>query len=62
MESAPDNPATEVRKTDDEWRESLTATQYRVLRHHRTEPPGSHPYNTERRDGQYVCAACGVPI
>jgi peptide-methionine (R)-S-oxide reductase len=62
MESAPDNPTTEVRKTDDEWRASLTPEQYRVLRHHGTEPAWSHPYNTEHRDGQYVCAGCGAPL
>ena len=51
-----------VPKTDDEWRASLTPEQYRVLRQHGTEPPGSHPYNVEHRNGQFVCAGCGAPL
>ena len=62
MENAPDRPITDVRKSDDEWRASLTAAQYRVLRERGTEPAWSHRYNTEHRDGQYVCAGCGAPL
>jgi peptide-methionine (R)-S-oxide reductase len=51
-----------VRKSDDEWRAALTPEQYRVLREHGTERPGSHPYNTEHREGQFVCAGCGAPL
>jgi peptide-methionine (R)-S-oxide reductase len=51
-----------VRKTDDEWRTELTPEQYRVLREHGTERPWSHPYNTEHRDGLFVCAGCGAPL
>jgi peptide-methionine (R)-S-oxide reductase len=50
------------RKTDEEWRASLTPEQYRVLRQHGTEPAWSHPLNTEHRDGQFVCAGCGAPL
>jgi peptide-methionine (R)-S-oxide reductase len=51
-----------VGKSDGEWRASLTPEQYRVLREHGTERPWSHPYNTEHRDGRFVCAGCGAPL
>jgi peptide-methionine (R)-S-oxide reductase len=49
-------------KTDSEWRETLTPQQYKVLREHGTEPPGSSPFNHEKRDGTFVCAGCGQPL
>ena len=51
-----------VTKTDAQWREQLTAEQYRITREHGTERPHSHPYNSEKRDGMYVCASCGKPL
>ena len=51
-----------VRKTDEEWRVALTPEEYRVLREHGTERAWSHPYNTEHRDGQFLCAGCGAPL
>jgi len=50
------------RRSEDEWRSALTPDEYRVLRQHGTEPPWSHPYNTERRRGRYLCAGCGAPL
>jgi peptide-methionine (R)-S-oxide reductase len=55
-------PPAEAAKTDEEWRAELTPDQYRVLRQHGTEPPWSHPYNDEHRDGVFVCAGCGEPL
>ena len=49
-------------KTDSEWRAALTAQQYKVLREHGTEPPGSSPLNHEKRDGTFACAGCGQPL
>ena len=49
-------------KTDSEWRTALTPQQYKVLREHGTEPPGSSPLNHEKRDGTFVCAGCGQPL
>ena len=51
-----------MHKTDDEWRETLTPTQFKVLREHGTEPRGSSPLNAEKRTGQFVCAGCGKPL
>ena len=51
-----------MQKTDDEWRRTLTAEQFHVLREHGTERPGSSPLNYEKRDGTFSCAACGQPL
>jgi peptide-methionine (R)-S-oxide reductase len=62
MKADPHDKADVCQKSDAEWQASLTTPQYRVLRQHGTEPAWSHPYNTEHRDGQFVCAGCGAPL
>jgi peptide-methionine (R)-S-oxide reductase len=52
----------QIAQTDDDWRKTLSAEQYRVLREHGTEPRGSSELNVEKRGGQFVCAACGQPL
>lgn len=47
-----------VNKTPQEWREALTAEQYRVLRRHGTERAGTSELNSEHRAGMFVCAGC----
>ena len=49
-------------KSDDEWRESLTPEQYRVLRQGGTEPPFSGELLSEKGEGQFRCAGCGAPL
>ena len=49
-------------KTEEQWRAELTPEQFRVLREHGTEPPGSSPLNEEHREGMFRCAACGQPL
>ncbi len=51
--------AFEVTHTDEEWRRLLTPEQYRVMRGHGTEAPGSCALNYEKRPGAFVCAGCG---
>ena len=51
-----------TKKTDSEWKESLTPQQYQVLRRHGTEPAGSSPLNHEKRDGMFRCAGCGAEL
>jgi len=36
--------------------------QYRVLRGHGTERPGTSPLMQEKRDGTFSCAGCGHPL
>jgi peptide-methionine (R)-S-oxide reductase len=49
-------------RADEDWRAALTPEQYRVLRKHGTERPGTSPLNHEKRDGTFVCAGCGQPL
>ena len=51
-----------AQKTDPEWREALSPQQYKVLREHGTESPGTSPLNLEKRDGTFKCAGCGQPL
>ena len=51
-----------AQKTDVEWQAALTPQQYKVLRQHGTEPAGTSPLNTEKRDGTFACAGCGQPL
>lgn len=51
-----------IEKSDAEWRKELTPEQYRVLRQHGTERPGSSPLNVEQRAGEYRCAGCGKTL
>lgn len=51
-----------VQRTDEEWESVLSPEQYRVLREHGTERPGSSPLNDEKREGTFACAGCGQPL
>lgn len=48
-----------VIKTEAQWREFLTETQFKVLRKSSTEAPGSGEYYHLTEIGNYLCAACG---
>ena len=54
--------STKTDKTDAEWQETLSPSQYQVLRQHATEPRGSSPLNKEKREGMFRCAGCGEPL
>jgi peptide-methionine (R)-S-oxide reductase len=54
--------ASEVDKTDEQWRESLTPEQYRVLRQKDTERPFTGKYLDAKEDGTYRCAGCGAVL
>ena len=40
----------------------LTPEQKNILLREDTEPPGSSPLNHEKREGDYLCAACGAKL
>mgnify|MGYP001329999279 CR=1 FL=1 len=52
-ESNPEPP-----KSEDDWRHCLSPEQFKVLRQHGTERPGTSPLNYEKRTGQFTCAGC----
>jgi len=58
-----DPPMTgHVRKSDAEWREMLTARQYRITRQKGTEPAFTGEYWDTKTPGTYVCVCCGQPL
>src|SRR5688572_14014284 len=53
---------TSVNKTDEEWRKSLSAEQYDVLRKKGTERPFTGKFNDHYEKGWYTCAGCGTEL
>jgi peptide-methionine (R)-S-oxide reductase len=51
-----------VKRSDAEWRASLTPDQYRILREAGTERPGSGALLHVKDKGEFRCAACGEPL
>ena len=52
----------EVAKSEDEWRQQLTAEQYAVLRQAGTERAFTGALVDTEDPGLYTCAACGNPL
>jgi peptide-methionine (R)-S-oxide reductase len=51
-----------VSLSEEEWRNKLSAPQFRVLREHGTERAGSSPLDKEHGAGIFHCAGCGQPL
>ncbi len=45
---------------DSIWQERLPSDRYKVLRKEGTEPADSNELNKEKREGDYLCAGCGL--
>lgn len=54
--------AYQVEKTDQQWRDELSAQEYDVLRTAGTERPFSSSYETDPTVGVYTCRACGTEL
>ncbi|GAB3584484.1 peptide-methionine (R)-S-oxide reductase MsrB [Calidifontibacter terrae] len=53
---------TKVTKTDQEWRDQLSAAEYAVLRQGGTERAFTGEYTDTETTGVYSCRACGVEL
>ena len=51
-----------LRLSEDQWRQRLSAEEYRILREHGTERPGSGCFLGTKTPGTYVCAGCHQPL
>lgn len=51
-----------VVRTDDAWREILSAERFRVLRRAGTEPAFSGEFTDLAEPGTYVCSGCGATL
>ena len=51
-----------ISKTDEEWRQQLTAEQYHVCRKKGTERPFTGEYWDSHENGIYKCICCGEPL
>jgi peptide-methionine (R)-S-oxide reductase len=52
----------EDRKTDAEWKKTLSREQYEVLRRKGTERAFTGKYHNSKERGVYRCAGCGNPL
>lgn len=57
-----DGGMNEMGRTEAEWRERLSFTEFAVLRKSGTEPPFSSALNAEKRPGVFTCAGCDSPL
>lgn len=48
--------------TNAEWRKKLTPAQYDILREEGTERAFTSELLNEKREGVFVCVACGLPL
>lgn len=51
-----------IEKTDAEWKEALTRSQYNTTRESGTEWPNSSDLTHEHRRGMYACVCCRNPL
>ena len=49
-------------RSDADWRRRLSPEQFRIMRAHGTEPPGSCALLVEKRPGTFSCAGCDTPL
>jgi peptide-methionine (R)-S-oxide reductase len=55
-------PDKRIEKTDQEWKQILTAEQYRITRQKGTERPHSGALCSIHDAGEYSCICCDTPL
>ena len=53
---------SKITKPESEWKKQLSPEAYHVTREHGTERAFSSPLNKEKREGMFVCVACGNAV
>jgi peptide-methionine (R)-S-oxide reductase len=53
---------TKVSKSDEQWREQLTAEQFEITRKKGTEPPFTGEHHDSHEEGVYRCVCCGAEL
>lgn len=51
-----------IKKTPEQWKEELTAEEFRVLREKGTERAFTGKYWDNKKKGTYTCAGCQLPL
>lgn len=59
---AQDDPSTRISRSDEEWKQVLTPTQYHVARKKGTERAFTGEYWNTKDAGVYRCVCCGTPL
>lgn len=57
-----DDSTKQITRTEQEWKQLLTSSEYRILRKGGTEFPYTNKYWDHKEEGVYFCAACGNPL
>lgn len=53
---------SKITRTKEEWKKLLKPENFRVLIEKGTEPPFTGKFNVHKKEGVYVCAACGQEL
>jgi peptide-methionine (R)-S-oxide reductase len=56
------NDEKKVQKSEQEWKEILPDDEFKILRKKGTEPAFSGKFNNFKKEGVFVCGACGNPL
>lgn len=64
VDKTPEQPVEPVKKTDAEWRETLTPEQYYIARQSGTERPNGEIYQQFKKQGAgtYYCVGCNAEL
>lgn len=55
-------PNCHIKRSEEDWKDTLSPQVYHVMREKGTERPGTGKYLNFNEHGVYECAACGNPI
>lgn len=57
-----DDKVTKLNLSNEEWHKRLNDKQFDVLREEGTEAPFTSSLNSEKHEGMFVCAGCGLEL